>query len=247
MSSSRCIRRASAIASDVVVPAHSATSAAIRRIWTSCDSSPASFPVPLPEMLSWSEWSSWSWQSLELRLCLSFFASVVLPWLLPLLASRAFGRRGLLAWHWCCCCRPCVGIIWQIEVYSWKRSHQVTENLQWSSSRDWCRFPRIQNHSVQERGIPTLSFHSTFHYTCQSASRSKCSSVLLSRPSQTPSSHADSKVLTSAPGRLHATASPTNKIGFGKTCVESSRMLWLLTLVVCGIACIAMLRVVTTK
>ena len=39
----------------------------------------------------------------------------------------------------------------------------------------------------------------------------KCSSVLLSRPSQTPSSHVD----TSAPGRLHATAYPMSKIGFG--------------------------------
>ena len=42
----------------------------------------------------------------------------------------------------------------------------------------------------------------------------KCSSVMLSRLSQMPSSHADSSVLTNAPGRLHATASPTSKIGF---------------------------------
>ena len=42
----------------------------------------------------------------------------------------------------------------------------------------------------------------------------KCSSVLLSRPGQMPSRHADSSLLTSAPGRLHATASPTSRIGF---------------------------------
>ena len=38
------IRRTSAIASDAVVSSHSAMSATIRRIWTGCESSPASFP-----------------------------------------------------------------------------------------------------------------------------------------------------------------------------------------------------------
>ena len=40
-----CIRRASATASDVSVTSHSGMSASIRRIWTGCESSPASFPT----------------------------------------------------------------------------------------------------------------------------------------------------------------------------------------------------------
>ena len=42
---SKCIQRASAIASDAIVSSHSAMSAAIRRIWTDCESSPALFPI----------------------------------------------------------------------------------------------------------------------------------------------------------------------------------------------------------
>ena len=41
----------------------------------------------------------------------------------------------------------------------------------------------------------------------------KCSSVLLSRPSQVPLSHADSRLLHNLPGRLPATASPTSSNG----------------------------------
>ena len=45
VSFTRCFRRASATASDGVVPWHSAMGAAIRRIWTGRESSPASFPT----------------------------------------------------------------------------------------------------------------------------------------------------------------------------------------------------------
>ena len=45
VSFSRCFRRATATASDVVVSSHSAMSAAIRRIQTGCESFPASFPT----------------------------------------------------------------------------------------------------------------------------------------------------------------------------------------------------------
>ena len=45
VSFSRCIRRGSAIASDVHASSHSAMGAAIRRIWTGCGSSPASSPT----------------------------------------------------------------------------------------------------------------------------------------------------------------------------------------------------------
>ena len=41
-----------------------------------------------------------------------------------------------------------------------------------------------------------------------------CSSVLASLPSQMPSSHESSNLLTWAPGRLQITASPTATIGF---------------------------------
>ena len=72
-------------------------------------------------------------RSLGLRLLFSFFAPVVLPRLLSLLAPYAFvlrqivffSRRCLLAWYCCSCCRRCgVGIIWRIEFFSWNRSHQ---------------------------------------------------------------------------------------------------------------------------
>ena len=42
----------------------------------------------------------------------------------------------------------------------------------------------------------------------------RCSSVLASLPSQMPSSHESSSLLTWAPGRLQITASPTATIGF---------------------------------
>ena len=137
---------------------------------------------PCWRCLSWSERSSRSWPSLELRLLFFvLFALVVLPRLLPLLASHAF-------------------ILGQIVL----------------SPSTWCRFPRIPHHSVQEWGVPRSSFHSASQ--CMVSNHAtRCSdqaSVLLSRPSQTPSSHADSSVLTTAPGCLHATASPTSKIGF---------------------------------
>ena len=82
---------------------------------------------------------------------------------------RCLPRRGLLAWYCHCCCRRCFGIIWRMDVNSWNRSHQdgftVTANLQWSSSRDWRRFPRIPNHGAQESGVPTSSSHSASRCT----------------------------------------------------------------------------------
>ena len=52
---------------------------------------------------------------------------------------------------------------------SWDRSHldrfTVTANFQRSSSRDWCRFPRIPDHGVQESRIPASSLHSAFQCT----------------------------------------------------------------------------------
>ena len=42
---SRCALRASAIASNASASSHSAVSATMRRIWTGCESSPASFPT----------------------------------------------------------------------------------------------------------------------------------------------------------------------------------------------------------
>ena len=63
-----------------------------------------------------------------------------------------------------------------------------------------------------QRRLSTLRFNARLR-TMPFGVPIKCSSVLLSRPSQMPSSHADSSVLTNAPGRLHATASPTNRIG----------------------------------
>ena len=77
--------------------------------------------------------------------------------------------RGLLDGYCYCCCRHCVRIIWQRESYSWDRSHQngftVAEHVQRPSSRNWCRFPRIPHHDVQEVGVPTTSFHSAFQCT----------------------------------------------------------------------------------
>ena len=65
---------------------------------------------------------------------------------------------------------------------------------------------------VSQRRLSTRRFNARLR-TTPFGVPIKCSSVLLSRPSQMPSSHADSSLLTNAPGRLHATASPTSKIG----------------------------------
>ena len=63
-----------------------------------------------------------------------------------------------------------------------------------------------------QRRLSTLRFNARLR-TMPFGVPIKRSSVLLSRPSQMPSSHADSSLLTNAPGRLHATASPTSRIG----------------------------------
>ena len=106
-------------------------------------------------------------------------------------------------------------------MYPRNRSHKdgitVTANFQRCSSRNWCRVPWIPNDGVQETGsqrrLSTLRFRARLR-TMPFGVPIKCSSVFLSRPSQIPSSHADSSLLTNAPGRLHATGSPTSKIGF---------------------------------
>ena len=63
----------------------------------------------------------------------------------------------------------CVVVPDAVSLQSWDRSHQdrftVTANFQRSSSRDWCRFPRIPDHCVQESHIPASSLHSTFQCT----------------------------------------------------------------------------------
>ena len=95
---------------------------------------------------------------------------------------------------------------------------------------------------VSQRRLSTLRFNAR-QRTMPFGVPIKCSSVLLSRPSQMPSSHADSSLLTSAPGRLHGTASPTNKIGlwsdmrriFSYAVVVQSCLLW--NLVYCHAAC----------
>ena len=86
---------------------------------------------------------------------------------------------------------------------------------------------------VRFHGSQTMAFKrvvlqlrlSTLRFQCTASNHAircsiKCSSVMLSRPSQTPWSHADPNLFTIAPSRQHATASPPSKIGcFGKTCV----------------------------
>ena len=81
---------------------------------------------------------------------------------------------------------------------------------------------------VSQRRQSTLRFNARLRTMTHSVFRS--SVVLLSRPSQTPSSRADSNLKTRAPGRLHAAASPTSKI----VVVESCR-LW--NRVYCHAAC----------
>ena len=63
-----------------------------------------------------------------------------------------------------------------------------------------------------QRRLSTLRFNARLR-TMPFGVPIKCSSVLLSRPSQKRSSHVDSSLLTNAPGRLHATASPTSRMG----------------------------------
>ena len=66
---------------------------------------------------------------------------------------------------------------------------------------------------VSQRRLSVLRFNARLR-TMPLGVPIKCSAVLLSRPSQMRSNHADYNMLTAAPGRLNATASPTGKIGF---------------------------------
>ena len=72
--------------------------------------------------------------------------------------------------------------------------------------------------------------------------------VLLLLPSSLCRDLADGSVLSESLVVV-CTQLPLQRVRWGlcKTCVESSRMLWLLSPLVCGIASIAMLRVVVTK
>ena len=88
--------------------------------------------------------------------------------------ARAFcgGLCCLLAWCGGCCFRCGVGVIWQMEMYSWNRSHQrgftVAANFQWSSSRDWCRFHGSQTMTfrkvVSQRRSSTLRCNTTHNF-----------------------------------------------------------------------------------
>ena len=60
-------------------------------------------------------------------------------------------------------------VLSRFAMYFWARSHQdgfaVAANLQWYSSRDWCRIPWVPNPGVQERSVLTSAFHSAFRCT----------------------------------------------------------------------------------
>ena len=66
---------------------------------------------------------------------------------------------------------------------------------------------------VSQRRLSTLRFNARLR-PLPFGVPIKCSLVLPSRPNQTPSSHADSNLLTSAPDRLHATALQRVRLGF---------------------------------
>ena len=54
----------------------------------------------------------------------------------------------------------------------------VIANFQWSSPRNWCRFPRIPNHGVQESGVPTSCYRSAFQCTASNQAV-RCSDQVL--------------------------------------------------------------------
>ena len=196
--------------------------------------------VPWLEMLL-SQKSSRLWPFL--RLLLLFLATLVLPRLLSLRASHSF----VLA---ACCRRRGVGIIWQIDMYFWNRSHQdgftVAANQQWSSSRDGCRFPWVSKHDFQDSGVTTSSFHRfnarlrTVPLVFRSSAHLFCCHVRAKRPS----SRADPNLLL----LVVCTRLPHRRVRVGSemACVESSRMMCFSSLAVCGIACTVMLLVVVT-
>ena len=213
--------------------------------------------VPSPKMLSWSLFQLWP--SLELWVLFSFSAPVVHSGNLTRVRSATdcvvVPGVGLLARCSWCCCRRCVRIVWRIDLHSWNRSHQdgftVTANFQRSSSRDWCRFPRIPDHGVQESRVPTPSLHSAFQRTTTNHAV-RCTDQMLICFAVTSEPNAfepcgfqfvDQCSWSSTRNCLLQRA----RQGFGQTCVESSRKLLSLSLVFCGISCIAMLRVVVTE
>ena len=100
-----CFRRASATGSDVVVSSRFAMGAAIGCVWTSSTGSHTFNDVPLLEMLLWSQRSYQLWPFLELRLMFLFFALLILPRLLSVLASHAFVLRQI--------------VLFPIDVVSW--------------------------------------------------------------------------------------------------------------------------------
>ena len=114
-------------------------------------------------------------------------------------------------------------------MYSWNRSHQdgftVTASFQRSSSRDLCRFPRMQimafKRVVSQRRLSTLRF-SAWLRTMPFGVPIKCSSVLLSPPSQTLSSHAGSNLLTSA--LVVCTQLPLQRVRLGFFWKDSCRI-----------------------
>ena len=137
------------------------------------------FPTRSTSVSSWSERSFQLWPSLDLRLLFSFFAPVVLPRLLPLLASHVFVLRqivlSLLTWSlglvlllmlWSLCQDHLADCFLLLESY--RDGFTVTANFQWYSSRAWCRFPRIKNHLRHS----TLRFQCTASKSCHSVFRS---------------------------------------------------------------------------
>ena len=231
VSFSRCVLRASAIASDVFASSHSAW---VLQFGASEQVVNLHHPrfqhaqrVPLPEMLSLSERSFQLWASLELRLLRSFFASG---------APSASVSAGLVRALSAGACSAADSIVC-LDLFPWLGTAAVSGSsglhcalgigpikIGSRSLRTFSGLPRVTGvgfhgsqtmafkRMISQRRFSTVRFNARLR-TMPVSVPIKWSSVLLSRPSQTPSRHADSNLWTSAPGRLHATTSPTSRMG----------------------------------
>ena len=226
VSFSRCIRRASTIASDVQASSHSAMSAAIRRICTGCESSPASSPTR-------------STSALAVGVVMVIVSAVVVTGTVGVVlvfrtggAPSASDSGNLTRVRSATDCVVVPDVVSRFGVTTVSASSGgLTCNLGIGpikiglrSQRTFNGLPRVTGvgfhgsqimafrRVVSQRRLSTRRFNARLR-TMPFGVPIKCSSVLLSRPSHMPSSHADSSLLTNAPGRLHATASPTSKIG----------------------------------
>ena len=232
VSFSRCTRRASTIASDVQASSHSVMRAAIRRICTGCESSPASSPTR-------------STSALAVGVVVAIVSAVVVTGTVVLVfrtggAPSASDSGNLTRVR---SATDCDCVVVPDAVSRFDAAGAAVATVSGSSCGLTCTLGigpiKIGSRSLRTfNGLPRVTgvgFHgsqiiafrrvtsqrrlSTRRFSARLRTMPfgvpiKCSSVLLSRPSQMPSSHADSSLLTNAPGRLHATASPTSKIGF---------------------------------